>query len=247
MRKKWICLLTAAVLAVSAVGAGCGGTNQDSETGNTGGSETTVSGDENGEDTATTENVQTAKTEITLADVLSAPESPTEDFAFSVTDGGWSVEAYYGTDEIVVLPEEVEGEPVVRVGRGAFINDSAPTVRAVRLSDSVKTLEDGGSFINNETIEIVVAGSGLEEIGESVFQNCASLNQLVLNDGLVEISSMAILNCPSLKELEIPDSVETIGSAGIYNVAEDFVLYGAAGSAAETYAEEYGLTFQAID
>lgn len=83
--------------------------------------------------------------------------------------------------------------------------------------------------------------------GSSFFGN-KKLEKVVLSD-TVEYLSGTFRNCTELKEITIPPSVKKITyRIGYLNnkKIDGFTIYGATGSAAETYAKEYGFKFVEI-
>lgn len=250
MRKIFVSCMMAGMLMVTVGITGCGTTQQDTTEATT--QESVEEESEEGTGTNTESDVtedtdistSTDSSGITLEDVMNASESPAEDFSGGDNgEGEYSISGYDGTDEIVVIPDEIDGLPVTEIEKYAFSNNRAETVRAIRLPDLVVSIEEGGAFINNEVLEIFVAGTGLESIGENTFFGCSSLKSIVLNEGLVEIQDGAFRNCTELSELTIPSTVETIGNLAIFGVSDDFVIYGTTGSVAESYAEENNITF----
>lgn len=84
----------------------------------------------------------------------------------------------------VVIPKEVNGFPVTKIGDKAF------------------------SLCTNLT-GIVIPDS-IREIGEEAFFNCYNLTNLVIPDSVVRIKSRAFVNCDQLAGIVIPDSVMDI-------------------------------------
>lgn len=186
------------------------------------------------------ETVSNNNGEITMEALMNAPESPVEDF--DITDNGEAgvlLVEYLGDDEIVVIPESLG---ITHISAYTFANDCC--VKAIRLSDTVVVLEKS-AFALNENLQLVVCGSGLQEIGAGAFQNCTYLKEIKLNDGLLSIDKFALSGSECLTRVEIPASVTEITSAAFYAVVDGFVLVGEAGSAAETYANEEGIAFEA--
>lgn len=108
----------------------------------------------------------------------------------------------------VVVPEQVQSFPVVRIGKSAFSNTN---IRSVSLPDSVYNI-GFSAFYKCKRLESVELGSGLMLIERSAFNNCTSLKTVTLPTGLREIGERAFYHCASLKEIVIPDSVRAIGS-----------------------------------
>ena len=238
--KKIICLMLVLVLiAFSACGNGADDNNDNLVNDANSQSTSNAGSDNNGNND---NNAVSGLAEITVDDVMSAPESPASDFSYSVLDGNVWISRYNGSDDIVVIPETIDGYPVTVVEGGAFSNDCAG--RAVKLADNI--IELGNSaFGNNNNIEIVVCGSGLKKIGMTVFNFCDSLKTVVLNDGLESINGPAISGCKNLSEITIPASVTTIYITSVINCPNVLVkVY--AGSAAEQVAVEGNWNYEVI-
>lgn len=182
--------------------------------------------------------------EITVEDVMNAPENPESDFVV-VDHGNGNVEllGYEGTDEIVVIPEIWNGKKITTIS--SYVFGAGSIAKAVKIPDSVKQIDEM-VFATNKNLEIVVFGSGVKEIGMAAFQLCENLREVVLNDGLEKISIISFVSCDSLKKLTIPESVKEIEPNAFDSYeGSEFVLAGKAGSYAETYAKENGITFEA--
>ena len=180
---------------------------------------------------------------ITLEDVMNAPESPESDFlCYDNADGTVLLVNYLGDDEIVVIPETWKGKKITAIASYVFANDSP--VKAIRLSDFITTVMQGGFGIN-KNLEIFVAGSGLKKIDKGAFQLCTNLHTVVLNDGLETLEGISFGGCDSLLEIEIPESVTEIQPTTFYNGPENLVIIGKTGSTAEQFANKEGIEFRA--
>ena len=180
---------------------------------------------------------------IALADVMNHPESPADDFSWNDDgNGGVILMKYLGDDEIVVIPEKVDGKSVSRIYKYAFANGT--TVKGVKLSSTIKDI-DGFAFINHKSLQYVVLGAGVEFIGESAFQSCVALEEVLVSNGIKVIETMAFAHCTSLKSITLPGSLETIEVYAFGGASEGFKIIGKAGSVAETYATEASIPFEA--
>ncbi len=105
------------------------------------------------------------------------------------------------------------------------------------------------AFIDADQLKTVSLPAGLKEIGSGAFEDCDALEHMTLPDGLEELGAHAFVSCDMLVSVVIPQSVQTIGASihHLGNQADNITIYGAEGSAAQTYAEENGLTFKTID
>ncbi len=185
--------------------------------------------------------------EITLDNVMAHDVTPEEDFEIVPYYDEFAVSEYKGNDAIVVIPETIDGKKITGVYGYAFANDDSPSVRAVKLADSIERIGEA-AFFNNETIEIVVCGKGLKTIETNAFGVCPSLKELILNDGLESIGEYGISpQSSSLSELTVPDTVKNIEYAGLEWIK---VVKGKAGSAVEEYVKsnpDLRIYFEAIE
>ncbi len=207
-----------------------------------GGNETPVGNDDNSVvnnevDNSDENNTITGNKEITLEDLENAPVSPESDFHYYDVEGGIEVD-YDGDDEIVVIPETIDGKKVVAIARRGFVN--ADTVRAVKLADTIEVVGDSAFNLVDE-LEIVVAGSNLKRVEDYAFTSCPKLRCLELNDGLEYIGACAIGDNPSLKEFYIPGSVTEFGSV---LPEDDAIVICEAGSAAEEFVKKRGYEYR---
>lgn len=247
--KKLIALLLTFVMLLSLAACGKDDTPKDDDEGKK--KETTSQGGDKDDDNTQSgdddKKDPVISDEITVENLMNYPESPEEDFfCEDLGDGVWMLSQYLGDDEIVVIPETVNGKNVEVIGSHVFGVGSS--VKAVKLPDSVYKL-DGCVFGHNENLEVVVFGDGMREIDRIVepqcpFMNCINLREVVLNDGLELIGGLAFGMCNSLMSIEIPASVTEIGNAAFYAAPEGFTIIGEAGSYAEQYANENGINFQ---
>lgn len=171
---------------------------------------------------------------ITVDDVLNHPETPAEDFEY--IDGDFvAIEGYIGTDPIVVIPEQINGHPVTVVSSKGFNFDSI--VKGVSFPSGVTELS--GTFNNNEVVQVVVA-KGVEEVEEYTFLNNPCLKYVDLGPNLTELNGNQFISDEEL-EIHIPESTTEIDSVMWEKTT---TIVGAAGSYAETYANENGIKFE---
>ena len=108
----------------------------------------------------------------------------------------------------VVIPELIDGKPVVMIGDYAF-NDSHLT--SIVLPDSVTTIGNG-TFTTCADLETVVLGNSVTIIGKAAFALCGRLTAISLPDSLLNIEPAAFAYCLSLTSVIIPASVISIGN-----------------------------------
>ena len=133
----------------------------------------------------------------------SAEWNPETDFTW--TEGaGITITGFFGSGEIVVIPEIINGKPVTGIAHRAFVDCSAKHVVLPR------------------TMERVAAGA---------FENCA-LESVVLFDSILEIRNDSFRNCPDFRTVYINAAEPPFGYAyrkeSVYADKMD-LLIGAAG------------------
>lgn len=87
-----------------------------------------------------------------------------------------TISAYHGNNEVICVPEMVDGLNVTTVARGAFVNCSAKTVM---LPKTIETVEEGA--FENCAIEEIYFFDNLMEIGDSSFVNCPKFSTVHIN------------------------------------------------------------------
>ncbi|MEG1510163.1 MAG: leucine-rich repeat protein, partial [Clostridia bacterium] len=129
------------------------------------------------------------------------------------TNSAYSVAKKSGATlpEVIALPAEYNGKPVVAIGDSAFYNCSGLT--SVTIPVSVTTIGnsafDGCSSLTSVTFE---AGSKLKTIGERAFYDCTSLTSLTIPAGVTIIGESVFSFCSSLTSVIIPAGVKNIGN-----------------------------------
>ena len=88
-----------------------------------------------------------------------------------------TIEYYRGKDVAVIVPECIEGYPVVNIGKKAFL--SAKTVSRIEIPRSVDRIGDWAFASCNRLTELVLPSKSLD-IGTGVFKDCNMLEKIVL-------------------------------------------------------------------
>ncbi|MBO4217087.1 MAG: leucine-rich repeat protein [Clostridia bacterium] len=109
--------------------------------------------------------------------IVWAKESPAEDFEYtSDSTGGLMLTAYKGSEETVVIPCEINGEPVTAVAANAF---------------------------KNLNIRTLVITKNVRKIANSAVYGCKKLETLYLSDTVSDISDSSFFGCTSLSNLRM--------------------------------------------
>lgn len=222
-----MCLLGCMMLTSVA----CGNTNEESA---------------QGQDTVTpsVDNESNIVTELSMEALENAEETPADEFDYYIYEGEVEITRYKGASEIVVIPDEIEGSPVVKVGKSAFRNNF--DIKAVRIGNNVKVIGED-ALINCTSLQYVIFGNSVEEIQSGCFIGCNTLKEIRLNEGLLTIRTVAFSATPEVP-LVIPSTVTEIEIGALCNKVQVH-----AGTYAEErmkeYAEEFGggYTYEVIE
>lgn len=228
--KKLIAAIMSLIVMIGFTACG----NNDSSSGSESKSENSSVSDSGSESSQSEEAPIVDDSPITVDDVLNHPETPAEDFEYIPGNEyapNVTIEKYTGTDPIVVIPEKIDGFPVTA------INNFGDNVKGVSFPSGITELK--GNFGNCENIQIVIA-KNVEKAGEYTFINNPNLRYVDLGTVLTEISGCQFISDVDL-EIHIPSSATEIDCI---MWEETTTIVGEAGSYAETYAKENGISFK---
>ena len=165
--------------------------------------------------------------------LLHQQSASSTEFVHKKVKGGIRIDATTATGGIVI-PEFIDGLPVIKVGKNAFAKRK--DITSVILPKYLIEIEPG-AFADSGIISIAIPDN-VESIGESAFQNCKLLQHIQLPQnlkviksytfggctglasikiphGTTAISERAFDRCKNLKKIQIPSSVTRIGFAAI--------------------------------
>ena len=104
------------------------------------------------------------------------------------------------------------------------------------------------AFENNKTLKKVTLPNGLTTIGLSAFNNCDGLEHITIPSSTKTIDEFAFSDCDMLASIYIPSSVTNIKNSILYTSPYRYTtVYGKAGSAAHSLAQNSQLTFKDLD
>jgi len=179
--------------------------------------------------TPSVDNESNIVTELSMEALENAEETLADEFVYYTYEGEVKITGYEGDSEIVVIPDELDGCPVVEISKMAFRNNE--TIKAVKVGNNIQIICEA-AFGNCTSLEYVIMGENVGTIEDHVFVGCTNLVEIRLNEGLLVIDEMAI---PGTKlPMLIPRSVTEIGAFGISSPVQVY-----AGSTAETYVLDY--------
>ncbi len=160
-------------------------------------------------------------------------ETPSSDFVyyhnseFNENEIGITLWRYIGTSKRVVVPSEIEGEPVTKIGIRCFENNTKIT--SVVLPETVRII-DGYAFEGCVNLKTVNLPKNLAELRDRAFFNCTSLRKIeifsgtslgselfafsgleevILHEGITRIRYSAFLRT-NITEIKLPSTVEIV-------------------------------------
>ena len=136
----------------------------------------------------------------------------------------------------IMIPAEIDGYPVTRIGKSAF--DSCTGLTGVIIPESVTSIGswafygcsnlqsvyipsdvttiDINAFKNCSSLQSVTIPSGVTKIADYAFMNCTALTSVTIMPGVTEIGEHAFSGCSGLTKITLPSSVTTIGKYAFY-------------------------------
>lgn len=139
-----------------------------------------------------------------------------------LVDGTLSIVGYTGEDTVVVVPSEIYGKRVTKIGDYAF--EDCNSLMGIDLPDSVTSIGEG-AFSDCDSLTSIDLPDGVTSIGSSAFSDCDSLTGVTIPDSVSSIGQCAFLDCYSLDILKLPDNISSIGEGGVGNYVGGDQLY----------------------
>ena len=137
------------------------------------------------------------------------------------------------------------------IGDDAF--DGCTSLTSITIPGSVTSIGNG-AFSNCQNLTNITIPDSVTSIGNDTFSNCQNLTNITISESVTSIGNHAFDNCPRLVSVSIPESVTGIGDYAFgyyynYNIVKNdsFTISGYKGTASETYANEYGFEFIALN
>lgn len=145
-------------------------------------------------------------------------------------------------------------DSITEISMGAFYG--CTNLVSVTIPDSVTEI-GSYAYAYCTSLESITIPDSVTSIKVFTFCGCTSLESVTILNGVTSIYNYAFLDCTSLESITIPQSVTNIVPYALGYIAdrdtfeyvkkENFIIKGYKNTAAETYANENGFTFIALD
>jgi len=100
-----------------------------------------------------------------------------------------------------------------------------------------------GAFAGADNLVSITLKEGLTYIGKRAFEDCSALQKIELPESVTDIGDRAFAGCTSLAYLYIPAGAKMVAGPELLEGANHAVIWGAAGSEAEKWANDNGYQF----
>ena len=124
-----------------------------------------------------------------------------------MSDGTVRIERYKGSEEEVIIPEQVYGHKVTEIRTGAFRNRRK--LETVTLPEGVQKIGKR-VFLNCKKLTLVELPESLTQIGDSAFANCRSLGSIIFPDGITYVCRKTFSGCWNLEQVMLPEGLTGI-------------------------------------
>ena len=121
---------------------------------------------------------------------------------YQKTEKGLVITACYGNDGHVVLPDEIDGQPVVAIAPYTFSDCDLSNSDLIYRSRETEMFDDMKRLKTTDVLSVRLP-KRLVEVGRYAFYRCRNLKKLELSDGIREIGGGALTGCRGIREVEI--------------------------------------------
>ena len=138
----------------------------------------------------------------------------TADFSYTEENGALTLTGYTGNAEVLVIPSEIDGKAVAKVGDGCFQGNAA--LVKVTVPEGVTAIGDY-AFECCSRLEKIYLPDSLNSIGDGAFSGCGKMYLVDMQDNIETIGKGAFLFCRSLTFLRLPEKLSSVGEFAFSN------------------------------
>lgn len=134
--------------------------------------------------------------------------SVSDEYVYSIESDKVLIRQYRGSGGDVVIPDEIDGCPVVSIG-STFRN--CDSITSITIPNGVKEIGYYSFEVCDNLLSVTINGN-IDYIGGSAFYGCNKLVSLTVNGYVGSIGDSAFDQCASLSSIEITNGVNSIGA-----------------------------------
>lgn len=148
--------------------------------------------------------------------------NPLSEFLYIINDNGQAlIKEYIGDSKTVIIPEEIDGNPVMAIQIGAFTRKNVEKV--VMPSQMLNIQPMAFSFCYD--LEEVIFNDSLSYMQDRAFYRCTALEEIRLPEGLTFLGENAFMYCRSLKKVYITKNIDTWYGSVFYGCPLTSVIF----------------------
>ncbi len=147
-------------------------------------------------------------------------QSTPDEFIGMDTEEGYFIDEYTGSAKVIIVPDELDGKPVVGFDIDAFHNVD---FEEMVLPKGMKKIEKA-TFANRVNLKKVTLNEGLNEIGNNTFVNCVGLEEIYIPSSVTKIGDAAFCGCSSLKIIKLNEGLKYIGMTSFGGCAIESIV-----------------------
>ncbi|MBQ8005988.1 MAG: leucine-rich repeat domain-containing protein, partial [Clostridia bacterium] len=146
----------------------------------------------------------------TYDQIAERPGNESSGLEYTYTEGVGLIITGIGSckDKDIVIPEWIDGFPVVSIASQAFVGAN---IKSVYIPKTVKFV-GFYAFASCESLETVVLPPNIDMIKQETFRGCSSLKNITIPERVTQIGPQSFGGCSSLEEINIPYGVTFIGN-----------------------------------
>ena len=139
-----------------------------------------------------------------------AAEIDNDNIKYSISNGKVLITGYSGHDEVLYLPNKIEGYSVTSIASYAF--KECHSLKKIVIPNSVTDIGIY-AFSNCSSLENIEIPNSVTYIGGAAFSNCTRLKSIEIPNSVISIGDYTFEKCTSLESIKIPNSVTSIREA----------------------------------
>ena len=156
------------------------------------------------------------------------------DYEYSVDyNGNATIVQYSGDSAVLILPEDIEGNPVTKIGSNAF--KSKTSLTSVTFPSGLISI-GSSAFYGCTGISSLSFPEGLQEIGSSAFYGCTGISSVSFPEGFKTLGSSAFHGCTSLTSISYPGSISSVHSNSFTSTSISSVTFAVSAETIPAYA-----------
>lgn len=166
------------------------------------------------------------ETDLRVGETTSAFDEKYSQFADSteylyveLEDGTLSIVGYNGAGGDIVIPGEIDGKKVTRIGSmafwGCYAAGNGIALTSVVIPNGVTTIEESAFYYCEDMVSVELPES-ITTIEAGAFENCRNLKSISIPSGVTEICDNTFYYCFALTNVNLPNNLNTIGKFAFY-------------------------------